>query len=418
MSVSGLALGLLALIAALLGFALLRERRQRKALAEWLSAPALCPLPAGKGGWRVIFARLRARQTEEQRQRQALTEALERFRLAIQDLPDGVMVLDQAMRIEWLNAAACQHFSLDARRDAGTLAAQLIRQSAFQQLLAAYRAQPARYAALLGEGSNGETRALSVVLLPFAASGALLVSTDVSEQLRTEAMRRDFIANVSHELRTPLTVITGFLEQFAGETPPSGEAARTFIRMMIEQVERMNRLVADLLTLSRLENSDQPPRDETVDVPALLLSLRNEAEALSAGRHTIEIAEIASDKLRGSQEELRSAFGNLVFNAVRYTPPGGRITLSWRRDDADATFSVSDTGIGIAPEHIPRLTERFYRVDKGRSTASGGTGLGLAIVKHVLARHGARLRIESVPGKGSTFSAQFPPERLIVDTTA
>lgn len=417
MSVSSLALGLMAIIAALLGFALVRERRQRKALSDWLIAPELRPLPAGKGEWRKVFARLRELRNEERRQLQALSEALERFRLAVQDLPDGVMVLDQAMRIEWLNAAACQHFSLDARRDGGTPIGQLIRQGEFQQLLAAYRAQPARYAALLEESSAGAERTLSVVLLPFAAAGALLVSTDISEQLRTEAMRRDFIANVSHELRTPLTVITGFLEQFASETPPTGETARTFIRMMIEQVERMNRLVADLLTLSRLESSDRPPREESVDVPALLHALHREAEALSAGRHTIEIAEIASDKLRGSQEELRSAFGNLVFNAVRYTPPGGRITLSWRRVDGEPIFSVTDTGIGIAPEHIPRLTERFYRVDKGRSTTSGGTGLGLAIVKHVLARHGGRLKITSTPGRGSTFSAQFPRERLLADST-
>jgi len=208
-------------------------------------------------------------------------------------------------------------------------------------------------------------------------------------------------------------VMTGFLEQFTAPEPPQGEAARSFHRLMAEQAERMNRLVADLLTLSRLENSDQPPRDETVDIPALLEGLRTEALALSGGKHTIEIAAAAAGKLRGSADELRSAFGNLVFNAVRYTPPGGTISLAWRRVDGAPVFSVTDTGIGIPTEHIPRLTERFYRIDKGRSTASGGTGLGLAIVKHVLARHGGLLKIESVPGKGSTFSARFPADRQL-----
>jgi two-component system phosphate regulon sensor histidine kinase PhoR len=251
------------------------------------------------------------------------------------------------------------------------------------------------------------------MLTPFADTGTLLISTDVTERVRTELIHRDFIANVSHELRTPLTVITGFLEQFNSAAPPDGKAARTFLGLMAEQADRMNRLVADLLALSRLENSDQPPRDETVDVPALLESLRTEALALSAGKHQIEIAETSASKLRGSTDELRSAFGNLLFNAVRYTPAEGKITLAWRKVDGAPTFSVTDTGIGIPAEHIPRLTERFYRVDKGRSTAAGGTGLGLAIVKHVLARHGGSLHIQSVPGQGSTFSARLPADRII-----
>ena len=397
----------------ILAIALAGQMRQRNALRDWLAAPELHAIPDGSGAWREIFSRLQALRKKERKQHLELGNALERFRLAAEALPDGVILLDGHMHIEWLNAAACRHFAFDPARDIGTLAGQLIRQSEFQNLMSAYRAAPVQRSTLLRVGANGSERALSVMLLPFADTGTLLVSTDVTERVRTEVIHRDFIANVSHELRTPLTVMTGFLEQFTAPEPPQGEAARSFHRLMAEQAERMNRLVADLLTLSRLENSDQPPRDETVDIPALLEGLRIEALALSGGKHTIEIAAAAAGKLRGSADELRSAFGNLVFNAVRYTPPGGTISLAWRRVDGAPVFSVTDTGIGIPTEHIPRLTERFYRIDKGRSTASGGTGLGLAIVKHVLARHGGLLKIESVPGKGSTFSARFPADRQL-----
>jgi len=403
---------LLALVL-MLGIVLAGQIRQRNALRNWLEAPELHGIPDGSGPWREIFSRLQALRKKERKQHLELGNALERFRLAAQALPDGVILLDDRMHIEWLNDAACRHFAFDPARDIGTLAGQLIRQSEFHNLMGAYRAAPGQCSTLLRAGANGSELVLSVMLLPFADTGTLLVSTDVSERVRSEVIHRDFIANVSHELRTPLTVMTGFLEQFNAPEPPQGEAARSFHRLMAEQAERMNRLVADLLTLSRLENSDQSPRDEVVDVPALIEALRTEAQALSAGKHEIGIANVSAGKLRGSADELRSAFGNLVFNAVRYTPPGGTISLAWRRVDGTASFSVTDTGIGIPAEHIPRLTERFYRVDKGRSAAAGGTGLGLAIVRHVLARHGGTLKIESTPGKGSSFSAQLPDDRLI-----
>ncbi len=408
-----LALLLCAVVVFLLAIALVSQIRQRNALRLWLEAPELHSVPDGSGAWRDIFSRLQAMRKKERKQHLALSNALERFRLAAQALPDGVILLDDHTHIEWLNAAACRHFGLDPKRDVGTLVAQLIRTSEFQYLLEAFRAMATPQSSLLRIGANGEERVFSVMLSTFTDTGTLLLSTDVTERVRTELIHRDFIANVSHELRTPLTVITGFLEQFNSAQAPTGEAARTFLGLMAEQTERMNRLVTDLLTLSKLENSDQPPRDEAVDVPALLESLSKDAAALSGGKHTIDIGEISAGKLRGSTDELRSAFGNLVFNAVRYTPPGGRITLAWRAIDGTPTFSVTDTGIGIPNEHIPRLTERFYRVDKGRSTAAGGTGLGLAIVKHVLARHGGALQIQSTPGSGSTFSARLPADRLI-----
>ena len=408
-----LLLVLLCALVLFLAIMLVIQLRQRNALRAWLEAPDLHTIPDGSGAWCAIFSRLQFLRKKEHRQHVALGNALERFRLAAQALPDGVILLDDRLHIEWLNGAACKHFAIDPARDVGTLAGQLIRQSEFQNLMTVYRANPSPQSVLLRRGSNGGERVLSVMLAPFADTGTLLLSTDVTERVRTEVIHRDFIANVSHELRTPLTVITGFLEQFNAPEPPTGEAARSFHGLMANQAERMNRLVADLLSLSRLENSDQPPRDEVVDVPALLEALRTEAQALSAGKHEIKVIEASAGKLRGSADELRSAFGNLVFNAVRYTPAGGTITLAWRRVDGAPTFSVTDTGIGIPAEHIPRLTERFYRVDKGRSTASGGTGLGLAIVKHVLARHGGESRIESIPGQGSTFSARLPADRLL-----
>lgn len=407
----GVLLLLLALVAVLA--ALLADQiRQRNALRDWLAAPELHAIPDGTGAWRAIFSRLQSLRKMERKQHVELGNALEHFRLATQALPDGVILLDNQTHIEWLNAAACRYFALDPARDHHTLIAQLIRQSEFQTQLAAFRAGAALQPTLLRTSANGTERVLSIMLIAFADTGILLLSTDVTERVRTELIHRDFIANVSHELRTPLTVITGFLEQFDSEHPPEGDVARNFVRLMAEQAERMNRLVANLLALSRLENDDQPPLDETVDVPAMLDALRAEAMALSGGKHTIEIAEVTAGKLRGSSDEIRSAFGNLVFNAVRYTPAGGTITLAWRMVDGVPTFSVTDTGIGIPTEYIPRLTERFYRVDKGRATAAGGTGLGLAIVKHVLARHGGTLRIQSIPGRGSTFSACLPVTRI------
>lgn len=394
-------------VVALLAVLLAGQLRQRRQLRDWLADPRR-ELPDGKGAWREIFSGLQRLRKQEHRQRAALGGSLARFRLAAQALPDGVILLGDDGRIGWLNASASRHFGLDMRRDLGTLIGQLIRQSAFHQLLADFRAGRAVEPLTLTVSDDGSRRVLSLLLLSFGDKDILLLSRDITEIDRTEHMRRDFIANVSHELRTPLTVITGFLEQLTSDAAPTGDAARHFLRLMSEQSARMNGLVADLLTLSRLENDTEPPRQENVDVPALLESLLAEATALSGGKHVIERGEVSAGNVRGSGDELRSAFGNLVSNAVRYTPSGGRITLSWRHEDGCPTFAVADNGIGIPEEHIPRLTERFYRVDKGRSTATGGTGLGLAIVKHVLARHGGSLLIHSEQGRGSVFSARLP----------
>ncbi len=224
-------------------------------------------------------------------------------------------------------------------------------------------------------------------------------------------MRRDFVANVSHELRTPLTVLRGFIETLADAREGDTKLHRRSLELMGTQAERMQRLVEDLLMLARLEDSRYPLKEEPVDVPALAHAVVAEAEGLSQGRHRIEVRAEAA-WLIASREELRSALTNLVTNAVRYTPAGGEVLVTWGHEDGEAWLRVRDNGEGIAPEHIPRLTERFYRVDRGRSRSSGGTGLGLAIVKHVLQRHQGRLQIESEPGKGSTFSCAFPATRL------
>jgi len=239
-----------------------------------------------------------------------------------------------------------------------------------------------------------------------------VLTRDITQSERVDAIRRDFVGNVSHELRTPLTVIKGFLEAFIDGGSDLGPTRLHHLTLMYEQADRMHRLVEDLLTLSRLESQQGPDVEEEVDAAQLVSEVADEARTLSAGRHRISV-EVQKLKLRGGRDEMRSAYGNLVSNAVRYTPVGGHITLRCVEQDGGVALQVRDTGIGVAQEHIPRLTERFYRVDKSRSRETGGTGLGLAIVKHVLIRHQARLDIQSEIGHGSLFSAWFPPSRRI-----
>ncbi|HMV06589.1 MAG TPA: phosphate regulon sensor histidine kinase PhoR [Accumulibacter sp.] len=408
----------LLLLVAILALLLYGQIRQRVALHKWLLAPDASAVPDGVGAWRAVFSQLQRLHKDEQSAYQALANSLERFRLAAEALPDGVILLDGDQHIEWLNATAAHHFALDAWRDIGTQIGHLIRHSDFHQLLASDRRGGPPEPLLLRLNGNGPEQIVSIALIPYAGTGTLLLSRDVTERARSEAMRRDFVANVSHELRTPLTVISGFIEQFTGATPPSGDAAQRFYRLIAEQSTRMISLVADLLTLSRLENDTQPPVDEIIPMDELLDTLCAEAEALAEGKLTVVIGRNSAGKLRGSSHEIRSAFGNLVSNAVRYTPAGGTVTLAWQVVEGCPVFSVSDTGIGIPAEHIPRLTERFYRIDKGRSSATGGTGLGLAIVKHVLVRHQGRLTIQSEIGRGSVFSAVLPASRCVVAQAA
>ena len=377
-------------------------------LRRWLRDPVPERVPSGLGIWDLVFADLYRLLRRQRQSESRLTATLEDFRQAGAAMPDGMVILDSQDRIEWCNPVAEQHFGLDRSRDAGQGITYLVRQPQFVEYL-----QAQRYSEPLEMRQTRGDLILSVQLVPYGDQQKLMISRDVTDLERVETMRRDFIANVSHELRTPLTVLSGFLETIMDIKPADSELLRRSLPLMMDQTERMRRLVEDLLTLSRLESSHNPPREESVNVPELARVLYHDALALSAGRHRVALDQADDDWLTASEEELRSAFSNLVSNAVRYTPAGGEIMVVWQRRGPEAVFSVRDTGIGIASQHLPRLTERFYRVDRSRSRETGGTGLGLAIVKHVLNRHQARLEIASEPGRGSTFSAVFPAERRL-----
>jgi two-component system phosphate regulon sensor histidine kinase PhoR len=315
-----------------------------------------------------------------------------------------VVILDDAHRIEWFNRTAEAQLQLDVSRDVGQNIANLVREPEFVDYL-----ENATEGTVRIGRSHGT--ALSLRVIPYGQSQKMLLSRDVTQFERVDAMRRDFVANVSHELRTPLTVLVGFLETLQNLKLDAGRQ-RDYLAMMQEQSARMQRIIEDLLTLSALDSAPPASGDTPVPVRPLLERLKADAEALSSGRHQIKVDLHGEHSLLGVENELASAFGNLVSNAIRYTPPGGTITLAWREGADGARFTVEDTGIGIEAEHIPRLTERFYRVDRSRSRETGGTGLGLAIAKHALARHDATLEVTSEPGKGSRFSARFPARRL------
>jgi len=377
-------------------------------LLRWLRSPIDTPVPDGRGVWDDIFAALHRRARVRLEQQTALSHALERFQSAAAALPDGIVLCDHHGRIEWFNPCAGEHFQLQGERDRGQLLTNLVRHPDFADYLRGRRyAEPFLY-----RGAPAG-RSLLIQVVPYGEDQTLLMSRDVSHVERLETMRRDFVANVSHELKTPLTVVAGFAETLLDHYAaiPAAEA-RNYVGLIHEQAARMRSLIEDLLTLAALETDGGGRHDEAVDVPGLLATIRGEAEMLSAGRHRLCLEVTGPARLRGSASELRSAFSNLVTNAVRYTPAGGEILVRWQAAGQGATLSVQDTGIGIAAEHIPRLTERFYRVDRGRSRETGGTGLGLAIVKHVLARHDAMLEVRSQLGAGSCFSAVFPASRL------
>jgi two-component system phosphate regulon sensor histidine kinase PhoR len=373
-------------------------------LGEWLNDPASGKLPDGWGAWTNVFARLYRIRRDDERNQTELTEWLARFRQAMQLLPEGVAIMDDVLLLEWCNPAAERHLGLTLERDKGRRVTNLVRHPEFLDYIIL-----GRYEQPLTLSFKG--RKLECRIIPFENRRQILVTHDATESERVDEMRRDFVANASHELRTPLTVIVGFLE-IASSDPGLDAASRSaHLKLMTEQAQRMQRLIEDMLTLSRLESDDYPLKRERVDIKALVESVADEARALSGGRHEIS-AEVDGPDVMGSPEELRSAFANLASNAVRYSPDGGAIRLAWRHGPDDLRFSVTDSGIGIDPQHTARLTERFYRVDKSRSRETQGTGLGLAIVKHVLLRHGGRLSISSTPGKGSTFTASLPNTSL------
>jgi len=385
------------------------QRLELKRFLVWLRDPRLETIPDGDGAWEDVYSQLARSFNTQRQQANALSAALQRFQQAGAAVPDGLVILDAHDAIQWCNPAAEAHFGVDLRRDAGHQITYLVRSPSFVLYL---RAESHPEPLILRLNRNLERpEVLSVQLVPFGDRDRLLISHDVARIEAVERVRRDFVANVSHELRTPLTVIIGFTETVLDneELPPS---MRRPLSMVMDQAGRMQRLVDDLLVLSRLESDDNPLPDETVDAPSLVHRIHEDALALSNNRHRVVLAVCSSACVRGSGDELRSAFQNLVTNAIRYTPEGGEIYISWLDDGQKATFEVRDTGIGIAAQHLARLTERFYRVDRSRSRETGGTGLGLAIVKHVATRHGARLDIASQVGEGSRFSIVFPVARV------
>jgi two-component system phosphate regulon sensor histidine kinase PhoR len=372
-------------------------------LQRWLAHPLPGAVPEGQGIWDEVLAALHRLERETARREESLADGLARMRRAVQALPDGVVILDSANRIEWFNRTAEAQLHLDPGTDLGQNIANLVREPEFIEYLDSSD-DSVRI-------TRGPALALSLQLIPFGQSQKVLLSRDVTQAERVDVMRRDFVANVSHELRTPLTVLIGFLETVR-ELKLDAQRQRDYLGMMQEQASRMQRIIEDLLTLSALDSAPPAADDRRIAMAALMQRLKADAEALSGGRHVIKTHLEEPHDLLGVESELVSALGNLVSNAIRYTPAGGTITLIWRGGPDGGRFSVEDTGIGIDPEHLPRLTERFYRVDRSRSRETGGTGLGLAIAKHALARHDATLEIESQPGKGSRFSARFPARRL------
>jgi len=377
-------------------------------LRRWLERPDRVAIPEGWGAWDRVFSMLYRARRREEASRQGLSSALQRFQQAAGALPDGVVLLDASLHIGWCNAVAEAHFGLDLKRDEGLLFTHIARHPVLADYLALEGgAQPVTLRPI-----QNPAQMLSLQLIPFGEADRLLLSRDVTAIERAETVRRDFVANVSHELRTPLTVLTGFLELMDEDLPTNAAIAKRQHQLMREQTAQIARLVEDLLTLSRLESDSAIAPNTLVGVPTLIAQLRREADSLSAGQHRFRWDVDPQLALAGSERELRSALTNLVSNAIRYTPADGQIAVEWRLLHGQAEFSVRDSGIGIAPEHIPRLTERFYRVDSGRSRETGGTGLGLAIVKHVLSRHQARLDIDSAPGRGSLFRAVFPARRV------
>lgn len=381
----------------------------------WIRADDFSDLKLRGGFWGTLSERVRkAIRLREQ----AIAESERRlhdFLLAMQASPTGVVLLDSGGHIEWFNHTAAGHFGLDPARDLQQLMVNLVRDPAFTRYVASreYRVGVTMQGR---EHTSTHPVRLSVHLHDYGEGRRLLLSRDVTMFEQAEAMRRDFVANVSHEIRTPLTVLSGFVETLQTLQLEDSERAR-YLDLMAQQAGRMQSLVNDLLTLSRLEGSPLPGEGEWIGVRPLQQQLHQEAQALVhvlASRHGDGTQRLVFDaapeaEVSGSPLEIHSALANLVSNAIRYTPGGGEVRCRWTRlSDGRLEFSVEDTGPGIAAEHIPRLTERFYRVDRSRSRDTGGTGLGLAIVKHVAQRHGAELKIDSVIGRGSRFALVFP----------
>ena len=402
------AIALLFMLAALLTVMAYRARQLFK-LGQWLGDARIETIPEAGGIWDDVFSSLYKMVKQHNQTKQELAAELHHIEQATSALPEGVAILNAANRIEWCNPLAQQLFDLDPEQDIMQDITYLVRQPEFVE----YLHESNFNTPLIMRPARRDDMILSIKLIPYGDEKRLLIIRDITQFERVEAMRRDFVANVSHEMRTPLTVVSGFLENLQDMPDLNKDSSRRALHLMAEQTRRMDNLVADLLTLSRLENEQSPLHEEPVDIKQLLSDVYQEGKLLSGEHHPLQMEVTSEAKLLGNRDELQSAFGNLLSNAIRYTPEGGAIILRWFEREGQLVFSVQDSGIGIAAQHIPRLTERFYRVDRSRSRETGGTGLGLAIVKHIAIRHQAKLEITSEEGKGSTFSLVFPVKRAL-----
>jgi two-component system phosphate regulon sensor histidine kinase PhoR len=412
-SLAGGSLGVLAVVV----FDAARAHR----LMRWLRGDMEAAAPRDRGFWGETGYRVERALRQRERALQQEQHRLQQFLQGIEASPNGVLLLGSDDRIEWCSSVAADHLGLDPVRDRQQHVTNLVRAPSFVALLQSPRE---------GEGVHfprpGGVGTVSVLVRRYGAGMTFVLTQDVTERERHDAMRREFVANVSHEIRTPLTVLAGFVETLA-DLPLTESERRRVLVLMRQQTDRMQTLVADLLTLAQLEGSPRPAADRWVALAPLLQRVAADAASLSAGRHLLRLAGGSDESLTGLrgweiagvESELYSAVSNLVSNAVRYTPQGGMVELAWRlRPDGCGEIEVVDTGIGIAREHLPRLTERFYRVDGSRSRDTGGTGLGLSIVKHAVQRHGGELDIQSEPGKGSRFRLVLPASRLRRQTPA
>ena len=378
-------------------------------LRKYTLADSVESMPLPSGFWEEVFFRLQRLVRNLKQHIRSIEQQHEHFIEAFQASPNGIVMLDESDQIEWCNGIAERFFGLIFKRDVMQRINFLIRRPEFIQYL-----NKRNFDEPLLMERMGPDGSLSLMLqaFPFGQKRHLLLVQDVTDLQKADAMRRDFVANVSHEMRTPITVLMGFLETVQSLELKKDQQDQYF-EMMMSQAQRMKSLVEDLLTLANLESNALPATNTVVKVETLMALLKNDAEALSQGKHAFNFVVNSKQNLLGDEREILSAFSNLVSNAIRYTPDIGSIGVEWNvNEQGQGEFSVTDTGPGIASEHLSRLTERFYRVDRSRSRDTGGTGLGLAIVKHIANRHQAQLIIESTPGRGSKFMLRFPKERV------
>ena len=375
-------------------------------LENWLREGGISQAPKGAGIWSEIYFHFYHIRQRNRKQKRKLADVINRYRESTTAMPDAAVILRSNGEIDWINEAAGVLLGLQTPQDTGSILTNLVRHPDFIEY---FQLEHYNRSIEIPSPTN-EKIILEVNIIPYGKDQRLLIARDITRIKRLEQMRRDFVANVSHELRTPLTVLNGLLETMSdADDAEQLKLWKRSVQLMHQQTSRMQHIVDDLLLLSRLETGSAHHADQPVAIPSMLTAMREEALTLSGSmHHEIQVQADPHLWLIGNEQELHSAFFNIIANAIRYTPQKGKISLRWYADKSGAHFEVSDTGIGIAPQHISRLTERFYRVDIGRSRETGGTGLGLAIVKHALERHGAKLRIESTLNVGSTFVCDFP----------